>query len=151
MIAICNSIDIASAPRSHLFESHVNFSCALIVPILTNSYRTNPVKSAVLASSIPKKWLMITNVKSKRMVFLVPIVPMSHANDLFIIDSPFFLGGFSIMFGTAGSNPRAIAGSPSVSKFIHSICIGKRIGSFSVSSNVARNKTPISAKLETNK
>ena len=52
-IMSCSSREINSAPSSHLFESQPNFSCALIVPILTNSYRMNPVKRAVLACSIP--------------------------------------------------------------------------------------------------
>jgi len=117
----CSNREKARATRSHLFESHVNFSCVLIVPILTNSYRMNPVKRAVLACSIPKRWLIRMKVRRSMMIFFVPIIPISHASDLLMIGSSFFLGGFSIIFGVAGSSPSAMAGSPSVNRFIHRI------------------------------
>ena len=89
------------------------------------------------------------NVRNRRIIFLIPIVAISQVSVLLIIGSPFFLGGFFIIFETAGSSPSAMAGSPSVKRFIQRICMGRRIGFFRVRNIVAKNRTPISARLDT--
>ena len=92
---------------------------------------------------------MIAKVRSRSIIFLIPMVAMSHASVLLIMGSSFFLGGFFMVSGVAGSSPSAMAGSPSVRRFIHRIWIGRRMGAFSVRNSVAKKMTPISARFET--
>ncbi len=108
------------------------------------------MNNAVLALSNPKGSIK-KNVANKTAVFLIPIVPINQDNLLFIIGSSFPLGGSFIMFGLAGSTPKANAGRPSVNKLIHKICTGNKMGLSSVKNIVAKNKTNTSAKLHTNR
>ena len=71
---------------------------------------------------------------------------IQKASYLAIIPDLLFLGGRFIIFGSAGSTPKAVAGAPSVTKFIHKICTA--IKGKGKPSNMAKKMINTSPELE---
>ena len=124
----CNIMDNKTAPIKYLFVKNptwkIFFFSDLHEKDKNNSNKISVLSAIVLALSSSE--VVKYSHANKPKTITVEIIVVNIINPLvpFNIVSFFFLGFLCIISFVAGSEPRASAGNPSVTRLTHSICNG---------------------------